>query len=590
MKSFLTRVLKIYKPFRSPVLKIFLLMLLVEIVGLASPYLYGKIIDGIVTKSSIDYLMKLALLTLVVRGLIYSFLNNWKEKIEINSLDFDVSRYISRTTLERVLNFSIGQCVNQNSGLKQSVINKGEHSLSALAHTTVYEIFPLLIQVGVTAVALLDLNPSRGSLVLFVVAAYAGVSIWINSRIKDQIKNLDDLRHENGRRHTEILRNLALIQVNAQEAQVVREYDAHFESISNLSKEVWLKYNRFSWIRGMIVNITKFLVMILGIYYVHIGKFTPGFLVIFLTWSSSTFDRMGFIGSIHRRVTEMCASVSKYFELLDIEPDIKVVGQPIKKEFFGKIEFRNVSFKYPARLSREGVAAVEPELSNVSFILNAGQRVAFVGRSGAGKSTIIQLLVRAYDPQQGQILIDGDDLCFLDLKYFRKNIGIVPQDIGVFDRTLRYNITFGVNELAEDVTDEQLQEICRLSCIDQFQYRLEKGFDTRIGERGIKLSGGERQRVGIARALIKDPKFLIFDEATSNLDTENEGRIQKSIEQAARGRTTIVIAHRLSTVRNADKIFVVDKGRIVSEGTHLELENSCKIYQKLIRDQNIFRS
>jgi len=166
-----------------------------------------------------------------------------------------------------------------------------------------------------------------------------------------------------------------------------------------------------------------------------------------------------------------------------------------------------------------------------------------------------------------------------------RNVGMVEQNVTLFDNTIRYNILFGLNGKKEEVTDNELQEISKLSCMDQFYHRLEDGFDTIIGERGIKLSGGECQRVGIARALIKHPQFMIFDEATSQLDSANEELIHKAIDKASQGRTTIIIAHRLSTVKNADKIFVMDNGRIVGEGSHNELMSSCETYKNLVTRQ-----
>jgi len=188
---------------------------------------------------------------------------------------------------------------------------------------------------------------------------------------------------------------------------------------------------------------------------------------------------------------------------------------------------------------------------------------------------------------RGKILIDGVELKKLDLKQYRRNLGVVPQDVGVFDRTLRENIIFGVEDIGEEIAESRLNDVCSLSCIDRFEHRLEHGFDTMIGEKGIKLSGGERQRLGIARALIKNPAILIFDEATSNLDTENEKLIHEAIDKISKGRTTIIIAHRLSTIKNADKIFVMDKGEIIGEGSHNDLMENCKIYQKLVSHQTV---
>jgi ATP-binding cassette subfamily B protein len=266
------------------------------------------------------------------------------------------------------------------------------------------------------------------------------------------------------------------------------------------------------------------------------------------------------------------------------------------------VQFKNVSFSYPKRRYLESDDEDEQDsfdwsgsemknkqdtaaLHSVSFSVPAGARAAIVGSSGAGKSTIVHLLLRAYDPDKGHILIDGVDICDVNLSQYRRQVGIVEQQVALFDNTLRYNICFGRNEDDPVLSDEELQRIARISRVDGFMHKLEKGFDTIIGEKGVKLSGGERQRVGIARALAKDPRILIFDEATSNLDTENEHLIQESMKDASKGRTTIVIAHRLSTVQDADQIIVLGEGKVVGIGTHKQLLRTCAQYKMLVKHQ-----
>lgn len=338
--------------------------------------------------------------------------------------------------------------------------------------------------------------------------------------------------------------------------------------------------------------------MFVGVYLVYEKIYTAGFLITIWSWSNSAFSDFGRISGMHRKLMELYAAIKKYFILLDVESDIKELENPIKPEkFIGKIEFKNIYFKYPKReyIREENKKSSQNEsekrqgkeyvLKNINFVIEPGQRVAIVGPSGVGKTSLARLFIRAYDPEKGKILIDGNDLKNLDLGNFRSIIGIVPQDVSLFDNTLRYNIVFGVH--GEEILEEKLWQAAKMACVDKFIAGLEKGFDTIIGERGIKLSGGERQRVGIARALIKNPAFLIFDEATSNLDTENEALIRASIEKASKGRTTIIIAHRLSTIKDADKIIVMEKGKIVGEGKHEELLKTCKTYQRLINNQTV---
>jgi ABC-type multidrug transport system fused ATPase/permease subunit len=221
----------------------------------------------------------------------------------------------------------------------------------------------------------------------------------------------------------------------------------------------------------------------------------------------------------------------------------------------------------------------------MSITIPAGKKVAFVGHSGSGKSTIIKLLLRMYDWNTGDIKIGGVSLKDMSAKSLREHVGYVEQHVDLFDASIKDNILLGVKK-ETGISASDLESVAHKSRIDQFYHRLGADkFDTQIGERGVKLSGGERQRVGIARALIKNPEVLIFDEATSALDTENEKYIKEAIDEASIGRTSIVVAHRLSTIQDADIIFVMDKGHMVGSGTHESLQETCKEYQALIAAQ-----
>lgn len=596
-RQFLLRLRDIYRPFKGVVIVLFCLLFVKEALMLVGPYIYGKIIDGIITGRSMEdvlLLLGISLGTFLVYGIIINYI---RERLELQKLDFDVHRMVSKATLEKMLDFSIGQHENQNSGIKKSVIDKGEHSLTALAYLAIYDVLPVILHVVVAVVALSFLAPILGLVVFIGVIIFLAIAVYINNIIRDDLKKIDDFQHETSKKHGEILRNISLVEVNAKEGEVINEYDAQMEKSFDFAKKVWLKFIIFSHARSLFSNLTKFAVMAIGIYLVYQKVYTPGSLVIFWSWSNNAFNELNHLSNVHRRSIEMYTAVKKYFILIDVESDIKEIKNPIVPEKInGEIRFEGVSFKYPEReyvrdenkeeskSEKLETKSKEYVLRDVDISIESGQKVAIVGPSGAGKSTLVQLLVRAYDPDNGRILIDGNDLKNLGLKKFRSSLGIVPQDIALFDNTLRYNILFGVSGAVEE---ERLLEAVKMACIDKFITGLEKGFDTIIGERGVKLSGGERQRVGIARALIKNPSILIFDEATSSLDTENEALIRESIEQASKGRTTIIIAHRLSTIKDADKIIVVENGKIVGEGKHDELLEVCATYQRLINNQTV---
>ncbi len=275
------------------------------------------------------------------------------------------------------------------------------------------------------------------------------------------------------------------------------------------------------------------------------------------------------ISTVNNRIQEAVAAGKRIFGLIDTEPEIKEAPDAVPlKEFRDAIVYKNVSFSYDGS---------EKVLENVSFEVHKGEILAIVGPSGAGKSTVVDLLPRFYDPEEGSIEIDGVDLKKARIKDLRSLMGIVTQETILFNDTVRNNIAYGL----ANVPIEKVVEVAKVANAHTFIEKMKNGYDTIIGERGVKLSGGERQRLAIARALLKDPPILILDEATSSLDTESELLVQEAIERLMENRTSFVIAHRLSTILNADKIIVLDGGRIVEQGTHKELLHRGGLYKRL---------
>jgi len=299
------------------------------------------------------------------------------------------------------------------------------------------------------------------------------------------------------------------------------------------------------------------------------GEMDAGDFMTYLLAMLSMIKPVKSLSQIHIKVQEGMAAAERIFEVIDAKEKVVDAPQPLSIEKFTKnIEFKNVSFSYNGN---------NTIVRDISFVVNYGEVVAFVGPSGAGKSTLMDLLPRFYDPQQGEILIDGYNIKSLSLESLRSLMGIVTQETYLFNDTVFNNIAYGLSEISK----EKVIETAKIANAHDFIMKLEKGYDTIVGNRGVKLSGGEKQRIAIARALLKDPQILIFDEATSALDTEAEVLVQEAINRLMHNRTSLVIAHRLSTIKNANRILVIDDGQIVESGTHEELLKLQGLYHRL---------
>lgn len=319
----------------------------------------------------------------------------------------------------------------------------------------------------------------------------------------------------------------------------------------------------------MMMRLITVFVMICGAWFFIRGKIAMGEFMAFLLLSNIFFRPIEKINAVIESYPKGIAGFKRYLEIMDTEPEIADAPDAIKLDSVrGDIRFENVSFGYDAN---------RKVLRNINLWVKSGETVAFVGPSGAGKTTICSLLPRFYEVDEGRITIDGIDIRRIQLQSLRKRIGIVQQDVFLFSGTIRDNIAYG--DL--NATDEQIWEAARRASLDSFIRQLPDGMDTVIGERGVKLSGGQKQRLSIARMFLKNPPILILDEATSALDTETEAMIQQSLAELSAGRTTLVIAHRLATIKNADRIIVVGENGIAEQGSHKELVASGGVYSRL---------
>lgn len=315
--------------------------------------------------------------------------------------------------------------------------------------------------------------------------------------------------------------------------------------------------------------------LVVGGYLVSVGSLTPGDLVAFLFYAGMAAGSMGAFAGLFGQIQEALGAVARVFELLDQQPAVADAPDAIPlPPVQGKVEFCAVSFAYQRAENGQAAPIV---LRNFSLAIEPGEMVALVGPSGAGKSTIVSLIPRFYDVQAGSVLIDGYDVRRVQIRSLREQIGIVPQETLLFSGSIRDNIRYGRLE----ASDAEVEAAARMANAHEFICQLPDGYDTPVGERGVRLSGGQRQRIAIARAILKDPRILILDEATSSLDSESERLVQEALERLMAGRTSIVIAHRLSTVQRADRIVVVVAGEVVEQGSHRQLLARGGVYARL---------
>jgi ABC-type multidrug transport system fused ATPase/permease subunit len=591
------QVISLYKPFTKYVAGCLFVVAILNVISILSTWLFGRLIDSV---NSFESMIKVLIMIFSIRVL-YALLSYALTRVQDSRIAFRVQSYARELSLGVLRKLSIGQLRGQDSGRIQSIVEKGESSFSQLMFYTVFSFIPQAIFIIFSVIALVIMEWKIGLIAVSGAVLYLIQTKYMTKYLHKKVKSLHKINNGINSGFKEILDRMFVIKVSAKESGVTNHHIAKYNRHNFFGENMWYFWEFRNIFRDILIHFVMILVMAVSVFGVYTGEYQVGSIVVFWSLAARSVMNLGQLSGIHRRIMENWSRVSKFIDLMNVEPVVKEHSNPISRaRFHGDIHFQNVEFVYESgelqdvirkdkkKKDQKPLTSNDPVLRDISLDIKAGEKVALVGKSGSGKSTMIQLLLRGYDPQRGVITVDGFDLKRLKLDSFRNQVGVVEQNVELFNKTLRDNLLFGLPSGvdSESITDEVLMEVCERARITDFWDRLkEKGLNTMIGENGVLLSGGERQRVGIARALIKEPSILILDEATSNLDTHTERRIKDALDEASKGKTTIIIAHRLSTVRDADKIVVLEKGRIVGVGKHEYLEKDCSQYQELVQNQ-----
>lgn len=429
----------------------------------------------------------------------------------------------------------------------------------------------ILIALGGT-IALFVMSPRLMMIVFVVIPIILGTIVYAGRRIRNLSRKSQDRVADVGAKAAESLAALPVVQAFTRESTEVSRFGARVEEAFEVARKRILVR---AWVTGILVTMifsTIALMMYGGVMSVADGSMTAGEIVRFLAMSLFVAGAFGALSEVYSELQRAAGAAGRLAELLASRSPIAAPPAPqqLPETVKGHIRFENVSFHYPTKPDQKA-------LDTFSLELKPGEMVALVGPSGAGKSTVLQMMLRFYDPQSGHVSMDGFDIKNLRPEDFRDQIALVPQDTIVFADTVAENIRYG----RLDANDEDLRSAAKAAAALEFIEAMPDGFATQIGERGARLSGGQRQRLAIARAILRDAPVLLLDEATSALDAESERKVQTALEHLMEGRTTLVIAHRLATVKQADRIIVMDEGRIVAEGTHENLVKEDGLYQRL---------
>jgi ATP-binding cassette subfamily B protein len=572
----LFRLWRFAKPYKGQLLAGFLLMLAGTAATLVPPYLTMPLMDNVLIPYQNGKQIDTGLVALYLAGLfgsaLLAWVLGWAKTYILALVSERIGADLRTVTYEHLLRLSLEYFGGKRTGDLMTRVGSETDRICVFLSLHLLDFATDVLMIIMTAVILVSINPWLALVTLVPLPVIAWMIHVVRDRLRHGFEKIDRVWSEVTNVLADTIPGIRVVKAFAQEkreAARFRDANKHNLAINDRVNKIW---SLFSPTVTFLTEIGLLVVWAVGIWQVSRGIITVGVLTAFLAYIGRFYTRLDSMSRIVSVTQKAAAGAKRIFDILDHVSSVPESNNPVHlPNVQGRIDIRDIGFRYGNRAVLRGV----------SLNIQPGEMIGLVGHSGSGKSTLVNLICRFYDVSEGAILIDGVDIRSLPIHEYRRNIGLVLQEPFLFFGTIADNIAYG----KPDATREEIIAAARAAHAHEFILRLPHGYDSLVGERGQTLSGGERQRISIARALLIDPRFLILDEATSSVDTTTEKEIQKALDNLVRGRTTIAIAHRLSTLRKADRLVVLDKGQVVEVGQHEELLAREGHYYRLYQAQ-----